>query len=181
MTPSNRTTDNSRGDNTVQETKWTTNAKWVVGILALLVILLLSWLLSNYIAQGDNLIHAIENFSTILSIVLSVSSIAFAGYTSIETGRQYHSMSKAVTEIETSNKIMSSNYRDLLKHYHDTVNQFSKQMGATNHISNQEMPVNGIIGNTKPNSTIPSIQNKVTEVPSTESPTPTTEQPTENE
>ena len=59
-----------------------------------------------------------------MSIVLSISSIAFAAYTSIETGRQFHFMSRAVEEIRTSNGIMSDNYKNLLKHYHDTVSSF---------------------------------------------------------
>lgn len=66
------------------------------------------------------------NFSTILSIFLSISSIAFAGYTSIEIGRQFHFMSRAVEEIRVTNNIMSENYKNLLNHYHDTVSSFSK-------------------------------------------------------
>lgn len=127
--PSNNVKDNLSDEAIVEKTKWTTNAKWIVGILILIVLLLLSVILKDCVVQGDNLIHGIENFSTILSIFLSITSMAFAGYTSIETGRQYHSMSKAVTQIETTNKIMSSNYRDLLRHYHDTVKHFSKYMG----------------------------------------------------
>lgn len=85
---------------------------------------LIAMILKGYIVNGDKLLSALENFSTILSIVLSISSIAFAAYTSIETGRQFHFMSRAVEEIRTSNGIMSDNYKNLLKHYHDTVSSF---------------------------------------------------------
>ena len=84
----------------------------------------IAMILKGYIVNGDNLLSALENFSTILSIVLYISSIAFAAYTSIETGRQFHFMSRAVEEIRTSNGIMSDNYKNLLKHYHDTVSSF---------------------------------------------------------
>lgn len=110
------------------ESKWTTNAKWVIGILTILLMVLLSYIITSRIEDGDDLLEALVNFSTILSIVLSVSSIAFAGYTSIETGRQFHFMSRAVEEIRTTNRIMSDNYKDLLNHYHDTVKTFSELM-----------------------------------------------------
>lgn len=75
---------------------------------------LIAMILKRYIVNGDKLLSALENFSTILSIVLSISSISFAAYTSIETGRQFHFMSRAVEEIRTSNGIMSDNYKNLL-------------------------------------------------------------------
>jgi hypothetical protein len=103
-----------------------TNTKWVIGILVLTVILLTTWILTNYIKDGNNLVNLLVNFSTLLSIVLSVSSIAFAGYTSIETGRQYYNMAKAVEEIRTTNGIMSENYKNLMEHYHETVKLFSQ-------------------------------------------------------
>lgn len=83
-------------------------------------------IVTNYIKDGNNLLEVLVNFSTILSIFLSICSIAFAGYTSIETGRQFHFMSRAVEEIRTTNHIMSENYKDLLNHYHDTVKTFSE-------------------------------------------------------
>lgn len=83
--------------------KWPTNAKWVIFMLILFVALLTVWILESFVVEGDKLLTALVDFSTILSIFLSVSSIAFAGYTSIETGRQFHYMSRAVEEIRTSN------------------------------------------------------------------------------
>mgnify|MGYP000068143861 CR=1 FL=1 len=112
------------GKNMKEKSGWSTNAKWIVSLLVMIVISLIAMILNGYVVNGDKLLSALENFSTILSIVLSVSSIAFAAYTSIETGRQFHFMSRAVEEIRTSNDIMSDNYKNLLKHYHDTVNSF---------------------------------------------------------
>lgn len=107
-------------------TGWPANALWIIFLLVLVLMLLTTWILKSFVVSGDGLLSALENFSTILSIVLSISSIAFAGYTSVETSRQFHYMSRAVEEIRTSNRIMSDNYKNLLDHYHDTVNSFSK-------------------------------------------------------
>ena len=107
-----------------EKSGWSTNAKWIVSLLVIIVISLIAMILNENVINGDKLLSALENFSTILSIVLSISSIAFAAYTSIETGRQFHFMSRAVEEIRTSNGIMSDNYKNLLKHYHDTVSSF---------------------------------------------------------
>lgn len=119
-----------------------TNTIWIISILILMVILLATWILTNYIKDGNNLVNLLVNFSTLLSIVLSVSSIAFAGYTSIETGRQYYNMAKAVEEIRTTNGIMSENYKNLMEHYHETVKLFSQileghanKAGSNNRVS----------------------------------------------
>ena len=143
-------------NNDKTSTRWSTHAKWIIFLLCLVIAVLIAWVLSNSISNGDNLLRAIENFSTILSIILSISSIAFAGYTSIETGRQYHDMAKAVTQIETSNNIMSKNYKDLIKHYHETVTHFSKQIANVygNELRNQY-----------PNSTTPTVHIDNTQQP----------------
>lgn len=136
QSPTNMVDEIKIEEPTVRATKWPTNAKWIISLLVLAVICLLVFILENFVMQGDNLLSALTNFSTILSIFLSVSSIAFAGYTSIETGRQFHYMSRAVEEIRTSNRIMSENYQNLLEHYHDTVNTLSKIFEQKTHTSN---------------------------------------------
>lgn len=134
----NNTIDNSNIDLSFQDkptdTCCKTNTKWIISILFLIVLLLSAWIVTNYIKDGNNLVDLLMNFSTLLSIVLSVSSIAFAGYTSIETGRQYYFMAKAVEEIRTTNRIMSENYKDLMEHYHETVKLFSTIL--ENHANN---------------------------------------------
>ena len=77
------------GKNMKEKSGWSTNAKWIVSLLVMIVISLIAMILNGYVVNGDKLLSALENFSTILSIVLSVSSIAFAAYTSIETGRPF--------------------------------------------------------------------------------------------
>ena len=121
--------------------------------MAILLIGLLSYVITNCIEDGDSLLEALVNFSTLLSIVLSISSIAFAGYTSIETGRQFHFMSRAVEEIRTTNRIMSDNYKDLLNHYHDTVKTFSELMNKqiVNGQSNLMSTVDDVVVNSVTN------------------------------
>lgn len=109
-----------------RQIRWNVHIKWTVGVLVFLLIGSVSFIIANTMVDGEALLRSLNTFSTILSIVLSVSSIAFAAYTSIETGRQFHLMSRAVEEIRVTNRIMSDNYKDLLGHYHDTVQSIPK-------------------------------------------------------
>lgn len=138
----NQVPSNLLGDarNKNEKCGWSTNAKWIVSLLVIIVISLIVMILNQNVVNGDNLLSTLENFSTILSIVLSVSSIAFAAYTSIETGRQFHFMSRAVEEIRTSNDIMSDYYKNLLKHYHDTVSSFVNKDNITSN-ENKTTPI----------------------------------------
>lgn len=155
QTPSNKVDELKGKERNGRSTHWPTNAKWVIFLLILLVIFLFVWILENNVVEGDNLLSALVNFSTILSIVLSISSIAFAGYTSIETGRQFHYMSRAVEEIRTSYRIMSDNYKNLLGHYHDTVSRFSEileqRSTASNKSENASVNVKDINNNVSEN------------------------------
>ncbi len=69
--------------------------------------------------EGSVLIDAITNFSTILSIILSISSILFAYYTSRDTSMQYRSMEKALEEVRVTNKFMAENNSILLQQVKD--------------------------------------------------------------
>lgn len=137
QTPSNKVDEMKFKEEKEKSKKWPTNAKWVISMLLLFVALLIVWILESFVIEGDKLLTALVDFSTILSVFLSVSSIAFAGYTSIETGRQFHYMSRAVEEIRTLNRIMSDNYKNLLDHYHDTVNKFSEILEHHSYASNK--------------------------------------------
>lgn len=90
------------------------NTIWVICILLLLVALLVVWCISQYVQNGDNLIHGIENFATIISILLSVTSILYAHYTSETTSRQNSDIASAVTEIKAFSKFMSTNNQMVL-------------------------------------------------------------------
>lgn len=90
------------------------NVIWVIVLMFLLIVLLLSILL-KYTLNGEVLIGAITNFSTILSIILSITSIFFAFYTSRDTSAQYRNMDKALNEIRLTNKNMEANNLYLLQ------------------------------------------------------------------
>ena len=94
------------------------NICWTLAILILIIVLLLTCGLKN-LPEGSVLIDAITNFSTILSIILSISSILFAYYTSRDTSMQYRSMEKALEEVRVTNKFMAENNSILLQQVKD--------------------------------------------------------------
>lgn len=73
----NQVPSNLLGDarNRKEKSGWSTNAKWIVSLLVIIVISLIAMILNENVVNGDKLLSALENFSTILSIVLSISSI----------------------------------------------------------------------------------------------------------
>ena len=94
---------------------------WTLAILILIIVLLLTCGLKN-LPEGSVLIDAITNFSTILSIILSISSILFAYYTSRDTSMQYRSMEKALEEVRgriewSINVGIPVNLKDLAEHF----------------------------------------------------------------
>lgn len=95
------------------------NTIWVICILSFLVALLIVWCISQYVQNGDNLIHGIENFATIISILLSITSILYAHYTSETTSRQNSDIASAVTEIKTFSQFMSTNNQMVLSQIRD--------------------------------------------------------------
>lgn len=75
QSPTNMVDSIKMKESLAKGSKWPTNAKWIISLLVLAVICLLVFILENFVMQGDNLLSALTNFSTILSIFLSVSSI----------------------------------------------------------------------------------------------------------
>lgn len=102
-----------------------TSIIWVVLILLALLTILSAYIVTKRIIDGDNLLEGISNFSTLLSIILSISSISFAYYTSHQTSRQYENMSTAVTEIKESNRHMEKNNAMLLRF----IREITKEIG----------------------------------------------------
>ena len=98
---------------------------WVILILLALITILSAYIVTKRIFNGDNLLEGISNFSTLLSIILSISSISFAYYTSHQTSRQYENMSTAVTEIKESNRHMEKNNTMLLRF----IREITKEIG----------------------------------------------------
>ena len=90
------------------------NLGWVISIL-IIVILILTTAKFNNIVNGENLMNGIVNFATFLSIILSISSILFAFFTSRDTSQQYSAMDKAIGEMRETHRVISANSSDLLQ------------------------------------------------------------------
>lgn len=85
-----------------------TNVAWVIVLLVVILCILLSVDLTNL--ESNRIIFYIANFATLLSIILSISSILFAYFTSRDTQTQYVAMGKALEEVRAINfQIMISN------------------------------------------------------------------------
>ena len=111
--------------------RWKCNFWWVVCSIVILVALGGSLVLCNL--ECDTLIVAITNFATILSIILSISSIAYAYSTSHDTARQFAEIDKTVARMRENNEDMKNNNSQIL--------------GLVVKISNEVHALNGKIGN----------------------------------
>lgn len=90
------------------------NLGWVIAILVT-IILILTTVKFNCIVGGEEFMNGIVNFATFLSIILSISSILFAFFTSRDTSQQYSAMDKAIGEMRETHRSISANNSDLLK------------------------------------------------------------------
>ena len=88
------------------------NLFWVICILVICLVIVLSQKVTDL--SSDRLISILTNFSTLLSIVLSISSILFAYYTSRDTNNQYVAMGKALAEIRAASYQSIINNSDLI-------------------------------------------------------------------
>lgn len=92
--------------------RWKCNFWWIVCSVVILVALGGSFVLCNL--ECDSLIVAITNFATILSIILSISSIAYAYTTSHDTARQFAEIDKTVARMRENNEDMKNNNSQIL-------------------------------------------------------------------
>ena len=123
---------------------------WLVVILLLVIAILASVLISNNLICGNKLLNTIVNFSTILSIIVSITSILFACYTSLQTGNQYSHMAQALEEIRATNGHMAENNQLLLQFVKDMSGEVEKikviaennQVHNAGMINNDKIPSN---------------------------------------
>ena len=92
--------------------QWKCNAVWIAILVVLLFSVFGSFVLLNI--DGDTVIVAITNFSTLLSIILSISSIAYSYSTSHDTARQFAEIDKTVARMEENNEEMKNNNSQML-------------------------------------------------------------------
>lgn len=92
--------------------RWKCNAVWIALLVVLLFSAFGSFVLLNI--DGDTVVIAITNFSTVLSIILSISSIAYSYSTSHDTARQFAEIDKTVARMEENNEEMKNNNSQML-------------------------------------------------------------------
>lgn len=102
------------------------NLAWIILILAIILIIILS--IDVAALNSDSLIKILSNFSTLLSIILSISSILFAYFTSRDTNNQYIAMGKALEEVRAASYQTIINNSDLISQ----VNAIAKDVSVLN-------------------------------------------------
>lgn len=88
------------------------NVIWGIMMIILLVCAFGSFLLHKI--SSNNVIMAVTNFATILSIILSISSIAYSYSTSHDTARQFAEIDKTVAQMKENNEEIKRHNADLL-------------------------------------------------------------------
>lgn len=119
-----------------------TSLCWLIILLVIMVVFLLTIKIDK-IPNGEVLVTYISNFSTMLSIILSISSIFFAYYTSRDTSMQYRSMEKALEEVRITNRSITENNSLLLSQVREiaiNVNVLNDKLGRqTAQIDNKHL------------------------------------------
>ncbi|MCF2634083.1 hypothetical protein [Prevotellamassilia timonensis] len=88
------------------------NLVWIIALLLVLLVGMASLKATDL--NSERLISMLSNFSMILSIILSISSILFAYFTSRDTNNQYIAMGKALEEVRAAGYQSIINNSDLL-------------------------------------------------------------------
>ena len=76
------------------------HAKWIIGILLLIIIGLVTFIVNFQVIGKETIINVASLFSTLLSIVLSLIAIYYSFSTSKSTERQLNEVSGCVTKME---------------------------------------------------------------------------------
>lgn len=82
---------------------------WIISILTVIIIALVSFILTNRIANASIIVDYISFASVILSITLSVFAILYTYTSNVQIQQQFEKINSAATSIhETSNKLIST-------------------------------------------------------------------------
>ena len=76
------------------------HAKWIIGVLLLIIIGLVTVVVNFQVIGKETIINVASLFSTLLSIVLSLIAIYYSFSTSKSTERQLNKVSACVTKME---------------------------------------------------------------------------------
>lgn len=144
---------------------------WIIGLLVCTTIALLAYCLWGKVVNGDNLMVGIQNFSTVLSIILSVTSILYAVFTSQDTSRQLSDASSAVQGMREANRNIAANNEQIVRlvfelskdvaamkenisYKNSTTNTNMQELFSTNvqkNISEERIPNNNLASESKEN------------------------------
>lgn len=102
------------------------NLGWVICVLVFILVAVIAIKVTDL--ECDRLVSILSNFSMILSIILSISSILFAYFTSRDTNNQYIAMGKAIEEIRAASLFSYINNSDIISQ----VESIAKDVGVLN-------------------------------------------------
>lgn len=88
------------------------NIIWGIVVVILLLCAFGSFLLQKI--SSNDVVMAVTNFATILSIILSISSIAYSYSTSHDTARQFAEIDKTVAQMKENNEEIKRHNTDML-------------------------------------------------------------------
>lgn len=109
---------NNISNRVINDVSWSLEKHiWRIHIFwgAAVVIAVIAGVIALYILRvnGDSLVALLTNFATILSIILSISSIAYAYSTSHDTARQFAEIDKMVAQMRENNEEIRKNIREI--------------------------------------------------------------------
>lgn len=104
------------------------NKNWVIGILAIIVVVLIAIVFSSRLFEKNNVARIISFTATILSIVLSLLAILYSYLGNIESFENLSEIRSAVSEIKAT--------EDAIKHFISNMN-VGMTAGGTNGASNK--------------------------------------------
>lgn len=118
--------ENTNGNYDKVQNKTRTNFWWSIGILAFLVIASVCVIILRVDLCELRIMRYLSFLATIMSIVLSVFSIAFSYYSMTSSSEQWGHARNAITEIETLSNVMTKNNTQLFQNVVDITTNLGK-------------------------------------------------------
>lgn len=122
------------------------NFWWIISILTVTIIALVSFILTERIADSSVITNYISSASIILSITLSVFAILYTYTSNVQIQQQFEKINSAATSIhETSNKLISTELKlnellDTISTRLENIDESQKKMNT--HLNNMNNQVN---------------------------------------
>lgn len=136
MAVSNRTNAINDVSWSMEKKIWKINFIWSASVAAVVIAGISALCLCR--VSGDSLISLLTNFATVLSIILSISSIAYSYSTSHDTARQFAEIDKMVAQMRENNEEIRKNILEISRdvHYSNSAIDNTRDLGNANLKSN---------------------------------------------